>query len=63
MNEEGGGTRMKMKKILFVALSFLRLLAFGCSQDTRSSSVTNPKKLKFLRRESTNFLNIISHGS
>lgn len=33
---------MKMKKILFVALSLLLLLAFGCSHDTNNSSVTNP---------------------
>ena len=33
---------MKMKKILFVALSLLLLLAFGCSDDTNNSSVTNP---------------------
>lgn len=31
-----------MKKILFVALSLLLLLAFGCSHDTNNSSVTNP---------------------
>ena len=42
MNEEGGGRIMKMKKILFVALSLMLLLAFGCSKDTNNSSVTNP---------------------
>ncbi len=34
---------MKMKKILFVALSLMLLLAFGCSKDTNNSSVTNPR--------------------
>lgn len=38
---------MKMKKILFVALSLLLLLAFGCSDDTNNSSVTNPNPNAF----------------
>jgi len=38
---------MKMKKILFVALSLLLLLAFGCSHDTNNSSVTNPNPTAF----------------